>query len=193
MGIKTGDNILLGIGNELENLLGKESLICRYSNDYFAMLFDFNDDIRKLLNKIVKNIENLKIGENVYNLSVNMGVYKLTNEDENISEAIDKAIIAHSASKGDVFDKYHIYDRKMEKELEKESKIESKMNKALEEKEFMVYYQPKIRLEDESLYGVEALIRWKHEGQMIPPNEFIPLFEKNKFILKLDSRSARLF
>lgn len=186
-GYKTGDNILLGIGNELENLLGKESLICRYSNDYFAMLFDFNDDIRKLLNKIVKNIENLKIGENVYNLSVNMGVYKLTNEDENISEAIDKAIIAHSASKGDVFDKYHIYDRKMEKELEKESKIESKMNKALEEKEFMVYYQPKIRLEDESLYGVEALIRWKHEGQMIPPNEFIPLFEKNKFILKLDS------
>ena len=185
-GYKIGDIILYGIGQELENLLGKESLICRYSNDYFAILFEYKEDINKLLNDIAINIENLKAEDTVYNLSVNIGICKLTEEDNNISEVMDKAIIAHSACKGDVFDKYHIYDKKMERELEKESKIEHEMNNALENKEFKVYYQPKINTKTEKLYGAEALVRWEQNGKMIPPSEFIPLFEKNKFILKLD-------
>ena len=185
-GYKTGDTILNGIGEELEQILGKQSLICRYSNDYFAVLFEYAEDIRKIVNTLVKNIENLKIDSNVYNLSVNMGIYKLTDTDTNISVAMDKAIIAHSASKGDVFDKFHIYDEKMEKELEKESKIEQEMYQALMNKEFKVYYQPKMYANSEELYGAEALVRWEHNGKMIPPSEFVPLFEKNKFILKLD-------
>ena len=185
-GYKTGDTILNGIAEELENILGKESLICRYSNDYFAVLFENNENIHKVVNEIIKKIENLKVNENVYNLSVNMGIYKLTDLDTNISEVMDKAIIAHSASKGDVFDKFHIYDEKMEKELEKESKIEHEMYQALMNKEFKVYYQPKIYANNEELHGAEALVRWEHNGKMIPPSEFVPLFEKNKFILKLD-------
>lgn len=186
-GYKTGDTILNGIGEELEQILGKQSLICRYSNDYFAVLFEYAEDIRKIVNTLVKNIENLKIDSNVYNLSVNMGIYKLTDADTNISVAMDKAIIAHSASKGDVFDKFHIYDEKMEKELEKESKIEQEMYQALMNNEFKVYYQPKVYVQDEKLYGAEALVRWEHNGKMVPPSEFVPLFEKNKFILKLDA------
>ena len=185
-GYKTGDTILQGIGDELEKLLGKESLIARYSNDYFSVLFEYNEDIHKIVNQMVRNIENLVVNDTVYNLSVNIGIYKLTQEDNNISESMDKAIIAHSASKGDVFDKFHIYDKKMEKKLEKESRIEHEMNKALENKEFKVYYQPKVYTKDETLYGAEALVRWEHNGKMVAPSEFIPLFEKNKFILKLD-------
>lgn len=185
-GYKIGDSILKGIVEELEKLLGKESLICRYSNDYFVALFEYKEDIHKILNKMVRSIENLKIEDNVYNLSVNIGIYKLNEEDSNISEVMDKAIIAHSVSKGDVFDKFHIYDKKMERELEKESRIEHEMNNALENKEFKVYYQPKVNTKTEELYGAEALVRWEHDGNMVPPSEFIPLFEKNKFILKLD-------
>ena len=185
-GYKIGDSILKGIAEELEKLLGKESLICRYSNDYFVALFEYKEDIHKILNKMVRSIENLKIEAAVYNLSVNIGIYKLNEEDSNISEVMDKAIIAHSVSKGDVFDKFHIYDKKMERELEKESRIEHEMNNALENKEFKVYYQPKVNTKTEELYGAEALVRWEHDGNMVPPSEFIPLFEKNKFILKLD-------
>ena len=185
-GYKIGDSILKGIVEELEKLLGKESLICRYSNDYFVALFEYKEDIHKILNKMVRSIENLKIEAAVYNLSVNIGIYKLNEEDSNISEVMDKAIIAHSVSKGDVFDKFHIYDKKMERELEKESRIEHEMNNALENKEFKVYYQPKVNTKTEELYGAEALVRWEHDGNMVPPSEFIPLFEKNKFILKLD-------
>lgn len=185
-GYKIGDEILFGIGEKLQEILGEEALVCRYSNDYFSMIFDYEEDIKKLLNKIIKNIENLKIKGNSYNLSINIGIYKVQKEDKNISEIMDRAIIAHSASKGDVFDKYHIYDKKMEEELEVESKIEQNMYVALMKKEFKVYYQPKIYTNTEKLYGAEALVRWEHNGEIIPPNKFIPLFEKNRFILNLD-------
>lgn len=185
-GYKTGDEILFGIGESLKQILGNNSIISRYSNDYFSMLFECKEDLLALLNKIIKSVENLKIKGNIYNLSVNMGIYKVKKEDKNISEIMDKAIIAHSASKGDVFDKYHIYDDKMEEELELESKIEQTMYQSLMKKEFKVYYQPKFYTKDETLYGAEALVRWKHGEELIPPNKFIPLFEKNKFILKLD-------
>lgn len=183
---KVGDTLLKGIGEELEKLLGKESLVARYFNDYFVALFEFDEDINKMLSEIVRNIETLKIEDNTYSLSVNMGVYKITDEDDNISLVMDKAFIAHSASKGDVFDKFHIYDKKMEKELELESKIEHEMNKALANKEFEVYYQPKIYTKTEALYGAEALVRWNNDGKIKSPNEFISVLEKNKFILKLD-------
>ena len=83
-GYKTGDTILNGIAEELEKNLGEQSIICRYSNDYFAVLFEYAEDIRKLISALVKNIENLKINSNVYNLSVNMGIYKPTDADTNI-------------------------------------------------------------------------------------------------------------
>lgn len=185
-GYKIGDNILYGIGNKLEQILGVESLICRYSNDYFVAMFEYKENLTNLLQQIVGELENLRLGENKYNLSINMGVYKVKEEDKDISEIMDKAIIAHSVSKGDVFDKYHIYDDEMEKVMELESKIEQNMSSAIENKEFEVYYQPKFFTESEKLYGAEALVRWKHDGKIIPPDKFIPIFEKNKFILKLD-------
>lgn len=185
-GYKVGDEVLFGVGESLQEILGEEALVCRYSNDYFSMIFNYEEDIRKLLNKIIKRIENLKIKGNSYNLSINLGIYKIQKEDKNISEIMDRAIIAHSASKGDVFDKYHIYDKKLEEELEAESEIEQNMYVALMRKEFKVYYQPKIYTKDEKLYGAEALVRWEHNGILIPPNKFIPLFEKNRFILNLD-------
>ena len=185
-GYKIGDNILYGIGNKLEQILGVESLICRYSNDYFVAMFEYKENLTNLLQQIVGELENLRLGENKYNLSINMGVYKVKEEDKDISEIMDKAIIAHSVSKGDVFDKYHIYDDEMEREMELESKIEQNMSSAIENEEFEVYYQPKFFIESEKIYGAEALVRWKHDGKIIPPDKFIPIFEKNKFILKLD-------
>ena len=142
------------------------------------------DRTEKLIGK--SNIEKLKINDEVYDLSVNLGLYKIQEDDNNISVIMDKAIIAHSLSKGNVFDKFYIYDEKVEKKIEFESKIEQNMESALRKKEFKIYYQPKLNTKEESLYGAEALVRWYHDGEIITPDKFIPLFEKNRFILKLD-------
>ena len=60
------------------------------------------------------------------------------------------------------------------------------METKIKKKEFKIYYQPKFNTKEESLYGAEALVRWYHDGEIITPDKFIPLFEKNRFILKLD-------
>ena len=75
----------------------------------------------------------------------------------------------------------------MREHLLKEADIESKMDKALENKEFVFFLQPKFNVNGEKILGAEALVRWiDSQQQMIMPNDFIPLFEKNGFILKLE-------
>ena len=185
-GYVIGDAILKGIAGKLEELIGKESLTCRLSNDYFAVLFETKENIQHLLERLIRNLENLNIGNITYNLSVNIGVYKLTDMDKNISEIMDRAIMAHSVSKKDVFDKFHLFDEEIERQLEREHKIESAMYQALSNSEFKIYYQPKFFAREGTFYGAEALVRWIHKGKTISPSEFIPLFEKNKFILQLD-------
>lgn len=60
------------------------------------------------------------------------------------------------------------------------------MEEALENGEFKVFYQPKIDIKTNKITSCEALVRWFREGRVISPNKFIPLFEKNRFIIKLD-------
>lgn len=67
-----------------------------------------------------------------------------------------------------------------------EKQIEKDMKKALKDNEFVVYYQPKVYAKTGKIYGAEALVRWKKNDKMIMPSVFIPIFERNKFILKLD-------
>ncbi|TDJ59303.1 MAG: GGDEF domain-containing protein, partial [Nitrospina sp.] len=64
--------------------------------------------------------------------------------------------------------------------------IESDLRKALDQEEFFLYYQPKIECQTENLVGLEALIRWKHPDKgWIPPCDFIPIAEENRFILRI--------
>ena len=75
----------------------------------------------------------------------------------------------------------------MRKKLIKEAEIEAKMEKALNNNEFVFYLQPKFNCQGNQLFGAEALVRWIDDnGQMIMPGDFIPLFERNGFIIKLD-------
>ena len=61
------------------------------------------------------------------------------------------------------------------------------MDAALAEQQFIVYFQPKYQLKKMAPYGAEALVRWKKpSGEIVLPNEFIPIFERNGFITKLD-------
>ena len=63
---------------------------------------------------------------------------------------------------------------------------ENKMEQALQNKEFIVHYQPKYDLNTEKVAGAEALVRWNSDKGLIMPGEFIDLFERNGFVLKLD-------
>nr|WP_302440738.1 EAL domain-containing protein [Bilophila wadsworthia] len=79
--------------------------------------------------------------------------------------------------------RYAVYDDAIRRQLFREKRLKNIMGAALQNREFQVYLQPKYRTESETIGGAEALVRWMGAEGMIYPDEFIPLFEKNGFII----------
>ena len=102
----------------------------------------------------------------------------------------DKANIARKNAKD--INSYYLCSNAYYNDIEhqkmmKEKDMENMMEKALEEEQFIVYLQPKVSLKTGKVIGSEALVRWDNPiNGLIPPNDFIPFFEKNNFIVKLD-------
>ena len=180
------NNILKKIGKKLEKTLPQDNISCRISNDIFATLFSYQRNINDLLDKVFNNVSVLNVNGTNIHVNLAIGAYKIIDEDTDINKILDKAYMARAQIKGLYNNNYYIYDEKLENEMLKEQKIESCMEDALKNNEFEVVYQPKILVKNEKIVGAEALVRWKKDGQTISPGDFIPLFEKNKFIIKLD-------
>lgn len=104
-----------------------------------------------------------------------------------IQNLIGQASFAKSTIKDNMLTLYSIYNSKLLEKINEERFIESHMNQALDDKEFFVMYQPKISLIDDKIVGAEALVRWNSpKFGLLTPDQFIPLFERNGFIKKLD-------
>ena len=107
--------------------------------------------------------------------------------DITIQGLIGQASFAKSSIKDDALTAYSVYNSHLLEKINEEHYIEGRMQQALDNGEFFVMYQPKISLKDEKICGAEALVRWNNPEQgFMTPDKFIPLFERNGFIKKLD-------
>ncbi|MCR4953569.1 MAG: GGDEF domain-containing phosphodiesterase [Treponema sp.] len=112
---------------------------------------------------------------------------KTREKEASIQNLIGQASFAKSTIKDAALTQYSIYNSKLLKRINEERYIESHSESALENGEFFVMYQPKITLNSEKTGGAEALVRWNNpEMGIMSPDQFIPIFEKNGFIKKLD-------
>lgn len=115
------------------------------------------------------------------------GVYAVEDKSVPVEQMCDRALLAAHSIKGQYNQYFAVYDDTLREELLREQAITNEMAAALSEGQFEVYLQPKYRLEDGVLAGAEALVRWNHPKQgILSPATFVPLFEKNGFITKLD-------
>lgn len=115
------------------------------------------------------------------------GGYFLEQGETDIQNAIEKANLAHGLARKKKDSKICFYDDDMRHKLYLETELESKMEDALAKGDFKVFLQAKYELKGDSIAGAEALVRWRQpDGSLISPNVFIPLFEQNGFITKLD-------
>lgn len=116
-----------------------------------------------------------------------IGRYYTSQNEYDIVKALEKVNLAHRTAKKAGLNGFCDYDTSLRESFLEKIDIENKMHNALNNNEFELYLQPKYRLSDETVAGAEALVRWRHpNGEIIPPNKFIHIFESNGFITQLD-------
>lgn len=165
--------------------IGDEGICGRYGADRFMCMRESGQeksDREHIFGSTSSNIE-----KKIENLSVKWGIYEITDRTVPVEKMCDRALLAAENIKGQYNIPSAVYDDNLRNKLLREKAITDAMEKALENGEFLVYYQPKYSLNDDRMSGAEALVRWVHpERGFMNPGEFIPLFEKNGFIPRLD-------
>lgn len=187
-GSDEGDRFLCYLADNLKNYTPSELYTYgRIEGDVFAFCFAYTSK-QMVMEKLELIIDKVKSYNRSFNIVPAFGVYFLNGEtDLPISEMLDRAALAAKLNKGKFIDTLAIYTPEMSRSLQQDQEIINEMNAALEEKQFCIYIQPKYSLETNKPCGGEALVRWNHPIKgMIAPAGFIPVFEKNGFITKLD-------
>lgn len=187
-----GDNLLKFIYNCIKSHLNEGEFVTRIFADNFTLLLkEDKENINSRLNTIVTYINRFNNNTDYkYMLYFTAGAYIINDTSLEITKIQDRANVASKSIKNIENHElciFNFYSKADKEKLILEKNIENRMYEALEKKEFQVYLQPKLELSSQVICGAEALVRWIHpvEGIM-PPNEFIPLFEKNGFIVQLD-------
>ena len=187
-GKQVGDLVLRHIGEKaLEIVEENGGIACRTGADTFLIYCPHREDYGRLLERISE--PDAGAGEFGGRVHLRMGVYSHVDKSLDIERRFDRAKLAADTVRGSFTRSVGIYDDSLrEKELLAEQLVED-FPAALEEKQFMVYYQPKfnVRGAEPVLASAEALVRWKHPRLgLVNPGIFIPLFEDNGLIRQLD-------
>ena len=187
-GVTKGDETLREIWKVLCNNLHSDELCTRISADRFFFLVCEPDkpSVEVRLNKLNSDLEAISSRLNIPRLFPLMGIYE-TSDHKDPEQIYGKAIQAKSLIKGLRTRHYAFYDDLDIDQISENHKIEDDFESGIQNKEFQVWYQPKVDPYTGNLLGAEALIRWiKQDGSLLPPSKFIPLFEKNGNIAALD-------
>lgn len=189
LGYEAGDELLREISHTLSAEELDILLMARVSSDNFLLLMNYENqqqvkkNLKELNNKFLEKIDFCSVGKSTYLVC---GVAKL-NYGKNVKAVIDNANLARKHIKKNAENKCCFYDDELEKRVKMELDICNSMQQALDEEEFIMYLQPKVDLETNQIAGAEALTRWKRKDDTFMfPDQFIPLFERNGFIIQLD-------
>ncbi len=189
IGEEAADQILVDFGKSLKEQYATLNCIGRVESDRFIALLPFTKE-NELKRQVQQNNDyfrkEMKKKSVVNNVTLCAGICPIRFGDD-INVAIDNANLARKSIGDGQQTNCKLFDQEIKNKIHKEIEIEDCMESALENGEFVVYLQPKINLATEEISGAEALVRWqKSEEQVMAPNEFIPIFERNGFIVQLD-------
>lgn len=185
-----GDELLRTIGEKLLEIVQMTGgIACRREADTFMIYLPHRDDYEQLI-ECLSTAESGDAEGGTGRIRLRFGIYPNADKSIDIERRFDRAQMASNSIRGSLVKTIETYNDELHKrELYAEQLIED-FQKAIEENQFTVYYQPKFDVTHDTpvLAGAEALVRWIHpELGFISPGTFIPLFEENGLIQRLDS------
>lgn len=189
-GYRAGDSILASVAGILQKQLKYPEISARISADNFVILIEYhNDEVVTMRHHYFQRLcdEELNLKNHQIKVNFTSAIYRIMKEEKDIPALVGKADIAHKTIRDLHQSTVVFYDDKIHQKYLRDKELESSMLSALNDNEFLIHLQPKYKLGENKVVGVEALVRWQHPTEgLIMPDQFIPLFESNGFILKLD-------
>ena len=189
LGHHVGDEFINKVTNRLLRWAKPEDVIARVGGDEFLIILK-NAKSEFYVMERVKNILNLFAVPIIINdqkifTTTSIGVTIFPNDGQDIDALITNADIALYKAKQHGKNSFQNYTSQMKSELIRKLSIETDLRHALKREEFLLYYQPKVDVKTLKIKGLEALIRWQHDGNWISPGEFIPVAEETGLIYPL--------
>ncbi len=190
LGHTNGDLLIQSVANRLSNAIRDTDTLSRSTGDEFNLIIENIqklEDVVLMAAKFSRIIEhNLTLMGEEIQVRASIGISVYPQDGNDIGSLFSHADAALHRAKDMGGNVYEFYSPELGKKANRRLKLENSLRHAIENDELVVYYQPKINLNNNQASGIEALVRWNHPEQgIIPPDEFIPIAEETGLIIAL--------
>lgn len=184
-GVETGDMVLTHFADMIRENVHNNSVYGRLSGDKFALCMPAALFSEELFKQHIEAVSHM-VGS-AYSLNLQIGVYFIPDNSIEPSIMCDRAVMAIKSIKSSYTESIGYYDDSLRDRIIAEQQLTGVFATALEEQQFTIFIQPQVASDGRKVLGGEALVRWNHpERGLVPPMEFIPIFERTGLICELD-------
>ena len=192
LGHEVGDDLLRGVGARLRDTLRAADTSARLGGDEFAVLLDDGGDAIGAADAASRILETLEapfhlVGKDVFiRASIGIATASPGSVTASADELMRNADVAMYMAKEDGKSRYQVFEPAMHDAALRRLELKADLQRAIDNEEFVLHYQPVIELETGEISGVEALVRWQHPDRgMVPPLDFIPIAEETGLIVPI--------
>jgi len=188
-GFEAGNKLLVKIAERLKRFFRKFDVVAKLESDKFGIIIKdikSEEEVYSTLSRLIEYVSRAYIvnGRKI-TLSFNMGVSVFPKDSKDANGLLEKAEIALMGVKNKE-ESIGFYKEEFKRRAQKIIELKSDVSEALENREFVLFYQPYLDAYSENIAGAEALIRWKRRGRIVPPLDFIPYLEEIGVITRVE-------
>jgi diguanylate cyclase (GGDEF)-like protein len=189
-GHNVGDQLLIAIAQRMSEALRDGDTLARIGGDEFVAVFvdlERTQDCEPILERLLHAcVEPVQIGNAALQISASIGVTVYPQDGADSEQLMRHADQAMYQAKQAGKNRYLLFDVAHYVAIKKQHESLDDIRQALERREFVLYYQPKVNMKTGQVFGAEALIRWQHpERGLLPPAAFLPIIEDHEISVQL--------
>jgi diguanylate cyclase (GGDEF)-like protein/PAS domain S-box-containing protein len=190
LGHPVGDKLLVEVSNRLNELMRDSDTVARLGGDEFVVMMDSLRDVEdasRVAKKIVSSLQQefLIDGKDIF-IGASVGISVFPGDGDDVEDLLKAADIAMYRVKSEGKNNYRFYSPDLSDNAVERFQMETELRRAIERKQFKVYYQPQVSLATGRIVGTEALVRWRHPKLgIVSPAKFIPLAEETGLVVDI--------
>ncbi len=190
LGHAAGDDLLIAVGGRLVKSLRGGDTAARLGGDEFAVLLEeisSPDEVFEIADRIIDELRvPMTIEDHEVQVRASIGIAMSPVGAEDPADLLQAADVAMYAAKGSGKGRYEVYEPALQAAMAERLERTADLQRAVDQREFVVHYQPIVSLKGDKTVGVEALVRWEHPQRgLLLPKDFIPLAEETGLVIPL--------